>query len=249
MDANELKEIARRRANLSHAVLNYAVLSGANLSGADLNHAVLNHAVLSGANLGGADLNYAVLSGAVLSGANLSGANLNYANLSDAVLSHAVLSDAVLSGANLSGANLSGAVLSDAVLSGANLSGANLSGAKGTTSAAEWMTKFERDDLGWIVYKRIGSGLTNHNPPPTWTIEAGSFLTEVVNPNRQDDCGCGVNFGTRAWCLAHYKYASLWRCRIRYEDGPGIVVPYNTDGKARCERLELIEITKEEPNT
>ena len=41
--------------------------------------------------------------------------------------------------------------------------------------------------------------------------------------------------------IARYAHAALWRCRIRYEDGPGVVVPYNTDGKARCERLELLE--------
>jgi hypothetical protein len=49
-----------------------AVLSGADLSGADLRRAVLRRADLSGADLSGADLRRADLSGADLSGADLS---------------------------------------------------------------------------------------------------------------------------------------------------------------------------------
>jgi hypothetical protein len=125
--AEAVAEAVERR-----AYLNRADLSGAYLSGADLNRAYLNRANLSDANLSGADLNRAYLSGAYLnradlSGADLSGADLSGANLSDAYLSGAYLSDANLSGANLSRANLSGANLSRAYLSEADLSGAYLS--------------------------------------------------------------------------------------------------------------------------
>ena len=82
-----------------------AVLSRANLSGADLSRANLSGADLSGANLSRADLFGADLSGADLSGADLSGANLSRANLSGADLSGANLSRANLSGANLFGAD------------------------------------------------------------------------------------------------------------------------------------------------
>ena len=149
------------------------------------------------------------------------------------------LSDADLRGAVLRYADLSGADLSGADLRYADLRYADLSGATGLLSPAEWMAQFERDDLGWIVYKRAGN--TDYAPPSHWTIAPGVVLTEVANPDRGTACGCGVNFGTREWCDAHYPNAALWRCRIRYEDGPGIVVPYNTDSKARCERLELLE--------
>ncbi|OCQ97196.1 low-complexity protein [Nostoc sp. MBR 210] len=104
-------------------------LSGANLSGANLNRANLSGAYFSGADLIGADLNRANLSGAYFSGADLIGADLNRADLSRADLSRAALSRAYLSGADLSRANLSRADLTGANLSRANLSRANLSGA------------------------------------------------------------------------------------------------------------------------
>jgi hypothetical protein len=72
-------------------------------------------------------------------------------------------------------------------------------------------------------------------------------LTEIVNPDRCTDCGCGVNFGTRDWVAKNYPDADLWRCRIDWIDLAGVVVPFNTDGKARCGRLTLLE--KIEPQT
>ena len=104
----------RHRWKLRLAV-QWAIKTGANLSGASLNYANLSDADLRGTNL---------------SGANLSGASLNYANLSGADLSDTILSDADLSGANLSGADLSSAILTRTNLSGAILSGADLSSAK-----------------------------------------------------------------------------------------------------------------------
>ena len=77
------------------------ILSGVNLSGADL-----EGADLSGVNLEGANLRYANLSGADLRGANLRYANLRGADLRGADLRYANLSGAYLSGANLEGANL-----------------------------------------------------------------------------------------------------------------------------------------------
>ena len=79
-----------------------AILSDADLSGANL-----SRAYLPGADLSRANLSRANLSGAYLSGANLSGADLSGAYLYDAYLSGAYLYDANLSGAYLSDANLS----------------------------------------------------------------------------------------------------------------------------------------------
>ena len=155
--------------------------------------------------------------------ANLSGADLSYANLS---------------GADLRAANLSGADLREA-----NLYWANLSGCTGLLSASDWMGALERSQDGWIVYKRIGE--TQYHAPESWHIDPGAILTEIVNPNRNCDCACGVNFGTLAWCNAHYTDCVLWRCLIRWEWGPGVIVPYNTDGKARCERLQLLEVVND----
>ncbi|MGF1672910.1 MAG: pentapeptide repeat-containing protein [Rivularia sp. (in: cyanobacteria)] len=123
---------------LSGANLSNANLIGANLSNASLSKANLSNASLSSANLSRANLIYAKnLSSASLSFANLSRANLIYAkNLSSASLSFANLSSANLSSADLRSANLSSANLSSAELSwtyfgfaefqGINLTNANL---------------------------------------------------------------------------------------------------------------------------
>ena len=172
-------------------------------------------------------------------------ANLLGANLSGANLSGANLHEADLSGANLSGANLRSADLSRADLRGANLRSADLSGVIGLIDPSEWLSNnFARDEHGVLVYKRIGAGKTEINPPNHWIIAPGRSLTEACNPNRTDDCGCGVNFGTRKWCDNSYTDADLWLCRIPWDKLPGVIVPYNTDGKARCSYLELVEMVE-----
>ena len=206
-------------------------LSGADLSGADLRRANLSRANLSGANLrkanlSGADLHWANLSEAGLHCANLSGADLHCANLS---------------GADLHCANLSGADLSRAYLSGANLSEANLSETTGLLSAAEWLAEHFHitRDGSLIVWTCKGPG-TTFSVPSHWAIAAGKTITETVNPDRCTECACGVNFGTREWCRSHYATAPLWVACIDPLDLADVVVPYNTDGKARCGRLTLI---------
>jgi hypothetical protein len=229
-------------ADLSGADLSGANLSGANLSGANLFEANLSRANLSRANLSGADLSGANLSGANLFEANLSGANLSGANLSGATLFEANLSRANLSRANLSGANLFEANLSRANLSRANLSGADLSGAKGIFDGCAWMLKnFRKTRHGLIVYKSFGS---NYSPNPEWKIEPGSVISENVNPSPTEDCGCGINVATKEWVQRNYPSATIWRCLIRWAWLPSVVVPYNTDGKIRCGRVQLI---REEP--
>ena len=139
----------------------------------------------------------------------------------------------------LSGANLSGADLSDANLRRADLRGADLSGAKNILAAADWLeTNFAHTEKGVIVYKKIGN--TDYTVPAHWTIAENSVITEVCNPCRTITCACGVNFGTREWCDKNYRAADLWECLIEWRDLAGVVVPYNTDGKARCERLTLL---------
>jgi hypothetical protein len=169
-------------------------------------------------------------------------ADLSWADLSRANLSGANLSGANLSGANLSGANLSGADLSRADLSRANLSGANLSRAKGIFDGCAWMLKnFRKTRHGLIVYKSFDS---NYAPNPEWKIEPGSVISENVNPSPTEDCGCGINVATKEWVQRNYPNATIWRCLIRWAWLPSVVVPYNTDGKIRCGRVQLI---REEP--
>ena len=146
-----------------------------------------------------------------------------------------------LSWASLSEANLSGASLSRANLSRANLSGANLSGANHLLSASSWMAStFRKDERGYIVY-RAQSGY--YQAPSHWRFKPGAFLTEVPNPTRTTNCGSGVNFATKKWIKNHCD-GPIWKCRIRWKDLPDVCVPYGTDGKARCGRLELIGVVK-----
>jgi hypothetical protein len=202
---------------------------------------------LSGANLSGDDLRGADLRGANLSEAYLSGANLKKANLSGADLSGADLSEANLSGANLSEAdlrkaNLRGADLSGANLSGADLSGADLSGAKNIFSVSTWFNenfKKSSNNDGYEVYKAIGN--TSYKKPNHWIISEDSFISDNVNPVATVECGCGVNFGTLKFIKENYPNANeVWKCLLLYEDMPSLVVPWNTDGKCRCERLKLL---------
>ena len=173
--------------------------------------------------LSGADLSDADLSGADLSGANLSGANLRRADLS---------------GANLRRADLSDANLSDANLSGADLRRADLSGSQGLLDAINFMeAHFERTDEGYIVYKTFGE---NYSAPDSWKIEPGEIIEEAVNCNRTTECGCGINVAPLEWvrrngCNQPHKLL------IRWEWLPGVVVPYNTDGKIRCSKAQILE--------
>jgi hypothetical protein len=181
-----------------------------------------------------------------LSFADLSSANLTNANLRSANLSFADLSSADLSSANLRSANLSNADLSFADLSSADLSSANLSGAKGLLSASKFMADnfaYDTTRQGWVVYKAIGS--TDYLLPDYWKIEPGSILEEMVNPTRTQECGCGVNFATLFWCKKTYQQSVIWECLLHAEDAPDICVPYNTDGKARCGKLELLRIVED----
>jgi hypothetical protein len=185
------------------------------------------------------NLSDADLSDADLSGADLSDANLSDADLSDADLRRADLRRADLRRADLSDANLSDADLSDANLRRADLRRANLSDARGLLSAADWLKEnFACTENGVVVYKRLG--VTEYNTPQNWVIAENSVIMEVCNPCRTYDCACGINFGTRQWVDCHYQGADIWECLIEWHDLAGVIVPYHTNGKARCERLTLL---------
>ena len=198
---------------------------------------------LSGADLSGASLSGASLSCANLNGAKLSGTDLSGANLSGADLSGADLSGASLSCANLNGAKLSGTDLSGANLSCADLSCANLSGAKVVSQAEYIKENFTACESGIIVYKTFGE---YHSPNKNWVIESGSYICEVANGTRTSECGCGVNVGNKEWILRNTS-GDIWECLIEWLDLAGVVVPYNTDGKIRAERVKLLrKVTREE---
>ena len=137
--------------------------------------------------------------------------------------------------ADLSGANLRYANLSDA-----NLSDANLSGAKNLLSATAWLlSAFKKTAKGIIVYK---AQKAQYESPKHWIWEKGKYLTEVCSLLPTVECGCGVNFATLDWIKKNHSDSPVWECLIEWIDLAETVVPYNTDGKARCARLKLIKL-------
>ena len=214
------------RANLRYANMGDADLRDANLSASDLRDTYLRNADLRDANLRFADLR----------NADLRDANLRFADLCDADLRNAYLRNADLRNADLRNADLL-----DADLSGANLSGANLSGAKGLTSAINFLEAyFERTSIGYIAYKTFGG---QYAPPIKWEIEPNSIIEENVNFDRTNNCGSGINVAPLQWVRKNYK-GDIWKVLIRWEWLCGVCVPYNSDGKIRCERVELVEIVE-----
>ena len=180
----------------------------------------LCRADLSEADLSEADLRWAYLIGADLSGANLSRANLHKADLS--------------------GANLRRANLIEADLSGANLGEADLSGATGLLSAVDFLeAHFERVEAGYIAYKTFN---VTYEAPAAWEIKKGAVISENVNFDRCTECGCGVNVAPLEWVKREYGYPGIWKVLIRWEWLCGVCVPYMSDGKIRCERVELLEV-------
>ena len=145
-----------------------------------------------------------------------------------------------LSGADLSGANLSGANLSGANLSGASLSGANLSGATGLVPVVDFLeAHFERTDAGYIAYKTFNA---SYAAPTAWEIKGGAIISENVNFDRCTECGCGINVAPLEWVKRKYVNEPIWKVLIRWEWLCGVCVPYMSDGKIRCERVELLEV-------
>ena len=183
-----------------------------------------------------------------LSDADLSGAKLGCADLRGADLRGAKLGCADLRDADLRGADLRGADLSDADLSCADLRSADLSGAENLLSSVDYLrNNFECTAEGIIAYKVFNAVFS---PPTKWKIQPKSVITENVNANRTNACGCGINVATLEWVRREYSEEDVWKVLIRWEWLCGVVVPYNTDGNIRCERVELVEmINKKESQT
>jgi len=171
--------------------------------------------------------------------ANLSYSDLSDSDLSDSDLSDSDLSDSDLRGSNLRGSNLRGSDLRGSDLRDSNLSYSDLSGVKGLLDPIDWMYQnLEKIDEGYLAYKSFGS---NFEPPAHWKIAEESELTEIINPLPTLDCACGINVATLKWVKDNNKpNTPIWQVLIKWEWLPGVVVPYNTDGKFRCSRVKLL---------
>lgn len=119
--------------------------------------------------------------------------------------------------------------------------GINMSGVKGNLniSPIEFMEQnFEKTEEGYIVYKTF---YYTRRPPGYWTVEEGSIISENVNTNSFEDCGSGINVSTLEWIKKNRLKSPIWKCLIKWEWLVGVIVPYNTDGKIRASRVQLLE--------
>ena len=96
---------------------------------------------------------------------------------------------------------------------------------------------FERTDEGYIVYKSFNE---NYSAPDSWKIEPGEIIEETVNCDRTTECGCGINVAPLEWVRRNGRNQP-YKLLIRWEWLPGVVVPYNTDGKIRCSKAQILE--------
>lgn len=208
-------------------------LSGKNLRGADLRNAELKGEDLTFTDLQDTNLQSADLRYADLREANFSGANMQHAGLQVANASHAIFQDTIMRWANLRETNLRDADMSRADLRTANMQSADIRGTCfrdtiGLIDPCEWLSLFEYDDKGFLVYVRA-----NYQSPTT--------LTAVCNPSRTDILGSGIEFSTKEWAVGQLTNLPLWLARIEYKDLPGIIVPYTSKGYARCSRITLLD--------
>lgn len=120
----------------------------------------------------------------------------------------------------------------------AKLSGADLSRATGLLNPIDYLAeKFERTEDGYAVYK-VFNGC--YKSPAKWNVEPGEVITEEVNPCRADKCGCGINAAPLEWVKREYPEKDIYKLLIKWEWLAGVIVPYNTDGKIRCSRAQII---------
>lgn len=230
MEQTKLKQILEK-----HKKWLYGEEGGeeADLRNADLSHLDLKCVDLSLANLRGANLNGTLLQGASFKGADLRCASLSFSTLNGADLNNARLSDADLDSASLRFANLSGADLRRT-----NLFETDLSCAIGLLDPITYLAEvFDRTEEGYVVYKVFNAVFA---PSPKWTIKPGEIITEEVNPCRTNICGCGINVAPLEWVKCSYPGQDIYKLLIKWEWLAGVIVPYNTDGKIRCARAQIV---------
>jgi hypothetical protein len=176
-----------------------------------------------------------------------------YINLTDADLRGANLVGVKFANASLRRANLTDADLTDADLKGANLRGANLRGVKFSPEIANykiWMNnhfEFNTEKIGWIVYKTINE-MTPYNYE-FWKkfgkpINNKVLIEKKINIDRRENYEAGINFATKKWCIKEYGIDEIWKCLVPIDDNI-IIVPFGTDGKARAEKIILLERSKQ----
>lgn len=219
-------------------------LSNLDLSNLDLYSCHFYRSNLTSVNFTNTYLRNVYIIECILHNTNFTNSDLICSYMRDLDFTNTILDKTNLYSSDIVSSNVSGVDFTNTDITRTNFSSSDLSQSKGLLSNKDLMDKlFERDETGWIVYKRIG--LTEYKPNPIWKIEENSVLEEVRLEDRRLNCGYGVNFGTLEWVNNRYPYADIWKCHIAFSDIDSVTVPYGTDGKARTSRLKLICIVKQ----
>lgn len=171
-------------------------------------------------------------------------------NFPVADLRHSWFKECIIKGTSFAEADLSRADLRKSDFKGTSFVGAklnqtNFSDTTGLISPTQYLAdNFEKTEDGYIAYKTFG---TYYEKNSKWEIKEGSVISEITNFNPTSECGCGINVSTKDWmwtemaCNDAFTGATVWKVLIRWEWLAGVCVPYCTDGKIRCEKVELIE--------
>lgn len=182
-------------------------------------------------------------------------ADISYATFHCADLRRALFQEVTAAGANFREANLGracfyGADLTGAILPHASINAADFRQTKGLLNDYEWLNQnLASTDEGYIAYKIFGvcthtvfsrCAECDHTIPG---LSPGQTMSEITDPTRTVLMGAGVEVGTREWADSQQPYGSpgeVWKVLIRWKWAAGIVVPYHTDGRFRCPKIEFL---------
>jgi hypothetical protein len=237
--------------NISKSLFKNCDFNHTNFDQADLSETVFENCQFSYSSFKNALLDKSRFQNCYLHGSNFSNANLHETtfakcSLGRAMFDNAKLFDVYFIDSGLCIATFVNAVMYNVTWQQIDIGIVDLSGVKGLPDPSKWMEEnFLALSNGYIVYKSFSPTTPYANiRPASWVIKAGEYIEEVVNQSPTVTCGCGVNFGTFGYIQKQFWYRknnhNIWMCLIEWKDLPSVVVPYNTEGAARCSRLQLI---------
>lgn len=197
----------------------------------------------------------------LLDGVNFVHCDLSFANFIDCSMIECIFSTSTLTYAQFKSCDLSRSTfdesqlirtsinaskLEDVKFLNNNIVSIDLSESTGLKSSIDFLEEnFEKTEEGYIAYKIFN---LHYMKPESWEIKEGSILTEVVNTSRFEECSCGINVGTRK-LMEEYSSYPIWKVLIRFEWLSEVCVPYNSNQKIRCGRIQLLEKVQEGDET
>lgn len=170
-------------------------------------------------------------------------ASISYSNLATVFFENCNMSNATLKRSHMQGSSFIRCNLFGTRFDESRISECDFSQSSGALNPSDWMAEnLERHEDGYIAYKTFEAVRLSN---PNWKIEPGSVINEMVNAGITESCGCGINVSTLRWQEENqpifHKKGPIWRCLIRWEWLPSVVIPWGTNGKFRCGRVELLD--------